>query len=65
MSITEWVSYKRQELLALRGHLGSPPVFGGIRVAHLFSFLCYIFACRRPVYCVSGLSILGCPFGFL
>jgi hypothetical protein len=37
----EWrVSYQRQELLTLREHLGSPPVFGGVCVAHLFSFLC-------------------------
>ena len=33
------VSYKRQELLALRGRLDSPPVFVGVRVAYRFSFL--------------------------
>jgi hypothetical protein len=33
------VSYKRQERLTLREHLGSPLVFG---VAHLFSFLMFI-----------------------
>jgi len=67
------VSYKRQELLALRGRLGSSPVFGGVRVAHHFSFLCcvFCFVCLRPVSCVpyivsfSGLSILDYPFGFL
>ena len=38
------VSYKRQELLALRGRLDSPPVFVGVRVAHRFSFLwCFLF----------------------
>ena len=67
------VSNERQELLGLHGHLGSPPVFGGVYVAHIFSFLyCVIcFACLRPVSCVpnissfSGLSILDCSFGFL
>jgi len=75
------VSYKRQELLTIREHLGLPPVFGGIRVGHLFmynvfifffgggfivlfAFVCFCF-CLRPVSCVSGLSILDCPFGFL
>ena len=33
------VSYKKQELLTFREHQGSPPVFGGIHVAHLFNFL--------------------------
>ena len=33
------VSYKRQEMPYPREHLGSPPDFGVIRVAHLFSFL--------------------------
>ena len=57
------VSYKKQELLTLREHTSSPPVFA-VRISHLFSF--------RPVSCipnvahaiVSGLSILDCPFGF-
>jgi hypothetical protein len=55
----------KQKLLAL--HLGSPPVLGWVRVAHLFSFLC----CLHPVSCVpnvvsvSGLSILHRPYGFL
>ena len=39
------MSYKRQELLVLRGRLGSLWVFFcGVRVAHLFSFLCCVFA---------------------
>jgi hypothetical protein len=49
------------------------PGFRGVRVAHLFNFLCYVFCfvCLRPVSCVpyvvgfSGVSILDCPFGFL
>jgi hypothetical protein len=35
-------SYQRQELLILREYLGSPPCFGGVRVAHLFNFLCCV-----------------------
>ena len=45
------LSYKGKELLTLHEHLGSPPVFGGIRFAHLFSFLCYAF---RPVSFAIG-----------
>ena len=33
-------TYKKQELLTLPEHLGSSPIIGGARVAHLFSFLC-------------------------
>ena len=40
-------------------------VFGGIRVAHRFSFLCCVFLFCLSSSCVSGLSILDCPFGFL
>jgi len=51
---------------------GSPPVFGGVRVAHLLGFLCCVFVvvCLHPVSCVPGidgfsrLSILDCPFVF-
>ena len=66
------MSRERQELLALRRRLCSPLVFGGIRVAHRFSFLCcvFCFVCPRPVSCapnddsVSGLSILDAPSVF-
>lgn len=40
--VTWRVSYKQQELLALRGHLGSSPVLGGVCVDHLFVFLCCV-----------------------
>ena len=43
--------------------LGSPPVFGGVNVAYLFSFLCAV--SLRPVSCVpnvTSVSILHCPF---
>jgi hypothetical protein len=72
---SECKNYKRQELLIFRKHMGSPPVFGGVCVAHLFSLLCCVaflcFAYFNPVSCVpnvasiSGLSILDCTFGFL
>ena len=35
--------YKRLELLTIREHLGSPPVFLWVRVARLFNFLCCVF----------------------
>jgi hypothetical protein len=68
--ITRRVSYKKQELLTLRENLGSPPVFGGIHVAHLLGFRCFVlfcFVCLRHVSCVlnvvsySGLSFLISP----
>ena len=35
--VTQWVSYKKVELLTpLRGYLSSPRFFGGVRVVHLF-----------------------------
>ena len=64
------VSYKRQALLIIRMHQGSPP---GFCVAHLVSFLsCVIwFVCLRVGSCVPNvgsvfeLSILGFLLGFL
>ena len=46
-------------------HLGSHLVFGGVCIAHLFSFLCcdFCFVCLRPVSCVPLLPVsLDCPF---
>ena len=37
------LSYKREKLLTLHEHLDSPLVFGGVRVAQPFSFLCFCF----------------------
>jgi hypothetical protein len=49
-------------LLALRGRLGSSPVVGCVRVAHLFSVLhCLFSSCKTQVPNIasfSGLSIL-------
>ena len=54
--VIRWVSYKKQELLTLTEHLISPPNFGGVRVAHLFSFL------RCHIMCLYVLSsMLWCP----
>ena len=53
--VTQRVFYKKQELDNLHKHLGSFSVFGGVRVGHLFSFLCCVgilcFVCLRPVLC--------------
>ena len=57
--VTRWVSYKKQELLTLREHLSSPSVFGGVRVAHLCSFLCC------PIMYIYVLtSLFWCPLQF-
>ena len=69
--VTLRVTYKRQELFALRGRLDSPPVFGGVHIAHLLYVVFFYLVCLRPVSCVSGVasvsgvSILDCPFCFL
>jgi hypothetical protein len=47
------VSCKKQELLTFREHQGSPPVFGGIHVAHLFNFLSGVF-----LFCLSSSCVL-------
>ena len=46
------VSYKRQELLTLREHMGSSPVVGVVRVAHPFGFVCCVLSCAC-ILCVS------------
>jgi hypothetical protein len=59
--IYEWrqSSYKKRELLILRENLSSPRYFGGVRVAHLFSFL------RCPILCLYILSsVLWYPLRF-
>jgi hypothetical protein len=75
--LTIWIawrmSYKKQELLTLREHMGflvrsvlllflvfCVVFFGGVRVAHLFSFLCCVFGVVRvaPLF-----SFLCCVFG--
>ena len=71
--LTLQVFYKRQKLPTLHEHMGSSPDLGGVRVAHLFSFLCraICFVCLSRASCVpnvtsvSGFSILDCPLGFL
>ena len=55
--VTRRVSNKKQDLLALREHMSSPPV---VRDAHLFSGLCC------PIICLYVLSsVLWCPLRFL
>jgi hypothetical protein len=47
-------------LLTIREHRDSPPVFGVFRAAHLLSFLCCIIclACLRPVSLVFSIVYL-------
>jgi hypothetical protein len=66
------VFYERQNLFLLLEQLGLPPVFGGVHIAHLFSFLCCVFGfvCLRSLSCASnvagfsGLSFLDFSCGF-
>ena len=45
-------NYKKQVLLTLREHPISPRLFGGVRVANLFNFLCYQIMCLYVLSCV-------------
>jgi hypothetical protein len=49
-------------LITFLGHMSSLPVFGEVRVAHLFGFLCYVICFVCFTLClllnISGLSIL-------
>jgi hypothetical protein len=51
-------SYTRHELLTLHEYRGEYPVFGGVCVSNLFSFLCCVicFVCLRPVSCVPNVA---------
>ena len=69
LCVTWWVSYKKQELLILREHLGSPPVFGVESVLLIFfRFLCRVvwfflfFLSSSCVLCVQCYQCLYCPF---
>ena len=58
---------KQEEVLTLHEHMDSPPVFGGVRVAHLVIFLCCVvilcFVCLLPVSCVPNVvSVSGLFF---
>ena len=56
---------QRQELLALRKHLGSNRYIGGSVVLLIFSVFCVVFfvVCLRPVSWYLMLSVsLDCPF---
>jgi hypothetical protein len=62
--VTLQVSYKRQQLIALRGHLCSPLFLMGPVLPIFFSFLScvlYYFVCFRLVYPMLPVS-LDCPF---
>jgi len=58
-----WVSYTKQELLTLLKHLGWLPIFGGVHVAHLFSFLCCVLSVFVLCLVCPMLPVfLDCPF---
>jgi formate hydrogenlyase subunit 3/multisubunit Na+/H+ antiporter MnhD subunit len=63
------VSYKKRERLTLREHIRSSSVFGGVRVAHGFSFLCCVailcFVCLRPVSCLPHVDSVSGLFVFV
>jgi hypothetical protein len=44
--------YVKVKIINLREHMGTPPVFCEVRIAHFFSFLfCdFCFVCRRTVW---------------
>jgi len=46
------MSYHKQELLTLREHLGSFPMFWWIRGAHPLSFLCCVYLLCMSSFCV-------------
>jgi hypothetical protein len=62
--LTRLVSYKKQELLTINKNLGSPPVFDGVRVAHLFIFfsvLCFcVLLVSCHVSCVPNVASVSC-----
>ena len=47
-------------LITFREHVGSLPVFGGVRVAHLFDFLCCVLGGVRVA---NFFGFLCCVFG--
>jgi hypothetical protein len=59
------------KLLTLREHLGSLPVSGRVRIAHVFSFLCCVSGRVRIAHvfsflcCVSGRVRIAHVFSFL
>jgi hypothetical protein len=56
--VTLRVSYKKRELLTLREHLSSPPVYGVVYVANLFSFLqCHIMCLHSGFRVVMSVTI--------
>ena len=47
------MSYKTHKLLIIREHLGSPLVFGGVRVAQRVSFLCFVLFVFILSWCIQ------------
>jgi hypothetical protein len=68
------MSCKKHELLTLREHLDSHPVFGGVCVAQPFTFRCYVvflfvcfvfvlflfcIVCSHPASCVLNVAFVS------
>jgi len=71
MSNTAGVLEETGTVCLSRAHWLTPGLFGGVRVANLFSYLCLsvlllvIVLCLVPkVACISGLPILDCSSVF-
>ena len=61
---TRRVSYKKQELLTLREHTGTPLAFLWVRVSHLLCSLCYVVLCVFFTFtsCVLCTKSCQCPW---
>ena len=54
--------YKREKLLTLHEHLDSPLVFGGVRVAQPFSFLCSVLQIVVRPFVLFSWPLIGQTF---
>jgi hypothetical protein len=59
----------QHDKITIREHLGSSPVFGGVRVLHLFRILCSVvclcFVCPRAVPSMSTMLPVSLDCSFL
>ena len=56
---------KGKELLTLRNHMGSTPVYDRVRVALIFNFLCVLFCCVCLVSSDTPMLSVSLDFPFL
>ena len=60
--VTWWMSYKKQKWLALHGHIGSSPLFGGPGSANLFSVLFFVCMCVLVFFFSFSFCLFVCFF---